>query len=332
MKQMHSFLLATLCLLCSNRVMGNAGTDSLYVNGLLEAPETYYLSDDTSVIDGFYYKASLTQGIFNLSHYWSEWGFGAGFTYSNCTDATTLDFNNLSAYSGKGQAGDSYLFVQTNEYTPAEITFNDGNSHKVLGSYITNSSYAGLTMLHGNFSARKFGGETGNTPDWFLLTITGYDNQNKVTGNVDVYLADFRFEDSSEDYILKEWQWVDLTALGEVSKIGFSMTSSDNGDFGMNTPSYFCMDGLKVEGGMFSGTEDLAEETVQGEAFYGNGALQAYGLNHSQAYLYNNNGTQVDAFSIQSEAHQQSLSLSPGIYLLKVMQNESVRSFKIVVE
>ena len=46
--------------------------------------------------------------------------------------------------------------------------------------------------------------------------------------------------------IVSTWQQVDLTRLGEVTKIAFSMSTTDVGPSGMNTPLYFCLDQLTV--------------------------------------------------------------------------------------
>jgi hypothetical protein len=75
-----------------------------------------------------------------------------------------------------------------------------------------------------------------------MLTITGKDSEGVVTGTVDFYLADYRFVDNSEDYIVDTWQYVDLTSLGEVKNLEFTLSSSDVGDFGMSTPAYFALD------------------------------------------------------------------------------------------
>ena len=40
----------------------------------------------------------------------------------------------------------------------------------------------------------------GTDPDWFKVTINGYDHNNKLMGSKEVYLADFRFADSSKIY------------------------------------------------------------------------------------------------------------------------------------
>ncbi|HUT45289.1 MAG TPA: DUF4465 domain-containing protein, partial [Sedimentisphaerales bacterium] len=89
---------------------------------------------------------------------------------------------------------------------------------------------------------KKFGGDSGSDPDFFMLTITGKDIDGTVVGMVDFYLADYRFEDNGEDYIVDTWQYVDLTSLGEVMSLEFALSSSDVGDWGMNTPAYFVID------------------------------------------------------------------------------------------
>ena len=63
-------------------------------------------------------------------------------------------------------------------------------------------------------------------------------------GTVDFYLADYRFADNSKDYIVENWEYVDLSSLGVVKSLEFSLNSSDAGVFGMNTPAYFAMDDL----------------------------------------------------------------------------------------
>ena len=63
---------------------------------------------------------------------------------------------------------------------------------------------------------------------------------------VDFYLADYRYADSSQDYIISAWEYIDLSSLGSVDELSFSLSSSDNGSFGMNTPNYFAIDNIGV--------------------------------------------------------------------------------------
>jgi len=46
---------------------------------------------------------------------------------------------------------------------------------------------------------------------------------------------------------VKDWEWVDLSGLGLVDMIEFSLSSSDTGAYGMNTPAYFFIDNFNDE-------------------------------------------------------------------------------------
>ena len=63
---------------------------------------------------------------------------------------------------------------------------------------------------------------------------------------IDFYLADFRFDDNTLDYIVDQWTTVDLSGLTNAVELQFSLSSSDVGDFGMNTPAYFAVDHVTV--------------------------------------------------------------------------------------
>ena len=95
--------------------------------------------------------------------------------------------------------------------------------------------------------AKKFGGPSGNDPDWFKLTVIGYNPAGDSVKSVAFYLADYRFSNHSLNYIVSKWTSVDLTPLGKINKLTFRLSSSDNGAWGMNTPGYVCLDNLKYE-------------------------------------------------------------------------------------
>jgi hypothetical protein len=116
----------------------------------------------------------------------------------------------------------------------------------ITGFYITNNTYAYNSMRDGDFTAKKFGGTSGNDPDWFRITIKGYWNGALKNDSVDFYLADYRSSNNANDYIIKDWTFVNTQALGNVDSVIFNLSSSDNGIYGMNTPAYFCMDNLHV--------------------------------------------------------------------------------------
>jgi len=64
-------------------------------------------------------------------------------------------------------------------------------------------------------------------------------------GTIEIILADYRFDDNSLDFILDDWEFTDLSSLGEVDALSFSFTSTDTGSFGINTPTYFALDNLE---------------------------------------------------------------------------------------
>jgi len=198
-------------------------------------------------------SGGFTNGGFFFENNYSDFGGGMyswyGFAYSNMTDTLTSGYSNqFSAITGKGALNSANYAVSyvnydwMNNYSMHPNGMRFIVPQDISGFYATNNTYAYFSMLNGDGTlAKKFGGSTGNDPDWLKLQIKGYRNGN-LTDTVNCFLADFRFADNTEDYILKTWEWVDLSVLGIVDSLTFGLTSSDNGAYGMNTPAYFCMD------------------------------------------------------------------------------------------
>ncbi len=222
---------------------------------LLLAPESQWNGVDTTTNNGSGdYNTFYSQGAtFNNYHeYGDPWGTGYnstvwdGWAYSNRTDTASTGMNGqyTAMADPVGGQGDSNYGIAycSGYYLVPTVTF--GNPITVQSAYFTNNAYAYHSILNGDAFAKKFGGATGNDEDWFLLTITGKDASGAETGEVEFYLADYQFDD---DYIIDNWTLVDLTGLGDdVSSLEFTLTSSDTGGWGMNTPAYFALDDLTV--------------------------------------------------------------------------------------
>ncbi len=118
-------------------------------------------------------------------------------------------------------------------------------------------------MMHGDDFSKKFGGETGEDPDWFKLSITGKNSETE-TAVVDYYLADYRFDNHTKDYIIQTWQWIDLSTLGAVDTLVFQLSSSDVGEWGMNTPAYFALDQLLItpDQGTYARQQNAEDDVV----------------------------------------------------------------------
>ena len=218
--------------------------------------------DDLTLASESYWNGSDESGGFLSGDSWftntyiGDWSYWESFAYSNRTDTDSIGMNGqYTAYSANGAGGgaggsDNYgvgyvggFFSATEVY----VGYATGDYDQyVEGAYFTNNAYAYDSMLNGDGYAKKFGGESGDDEDWFKLTITGLNANYEANGvSVVFYLADFRDADNSEDYIVKDWTYVDLTSLGKVYGLQFSLSSSDVGGGGMNTPAYFAIDNLQ---------------------------------------------------------------------------------------
>jgi hypothetical protein len=198
-----------------------------------------------------YWNGSDAAGFFIASdikfenQYNTSWQTWAGFSYSQKNDATTAGFENQYSVMDPTNLKNKFAIFYPSFGTDPYATLSQGGEFEPRSIAVCNSTYAGLSLKNGDTYSKKFGGKTGTDPDWFKVTVTGYDRTSNKTGSVDIYLADFRSADSSKDYILTQWTTFDLTSLGKVFKIALTFSSSDMGTYGINTPTYVCLDNFK---------------------------------------------------------------------------------------
>jgi hypothetical protein len=110
-------------------------------------------------------------------------------------------------------------------------------------------------MLMGDSFAKKFGDDPAttqvvetNVPDYFKLTIGGANLAGQSVGApIDVYLADYRFANDADDFVLRTWKTIDLSSLAGAARLTFAWVSTDNSTFGMNTPAYFAADNFVLD-------------------------------------------------------------------------------------
>ena len=311
----------------------NAQTVSDFEN-LTLAPNTYFDGSDMSgshsnkqfstiFISGDVNFINVFDTTFGAPGYWLS-----GFSYSNMTDSTTSgSANRFSARAGSGVNNSSNYIVSQNNSTI--VLKGSAASNTVKGVYVTNSTYAANSMRDGDAFAKQFGGASGNDADWFLLTIKGYTNGNLTTDSVDFYLADYRFSNNAQDYIVKDWQWVDLTSLGVIDSVYFSLTSSDVGGFGMNTPGFFCIDNFNDQS---VGVNDVVA-TTEGFSFYPNPATNVLNVVTADklvsATIYSVNGALVKTAT--NKAIDVS-DLDKGMYLLTVQTTNGVTQTRFIKE
>ena len=268
-------------------------------------------------------SGEFTSGGAQFHNDFQSW-FSNDIGYSNMTDNTTEgSTNQYSAYTGVGYNGsDNYAVV--NAYDYAKITLQ-GN---VGGVYITNATYGALSMLNGDGFAKKFGGATGSDPDWLLLKTEGF-LQGNSTGVVDFYLADYRFSDNSKDYIIEDWTWLDLTNLGTVDSLKFTMSSSDSNNWGMLTPSYFCMDDFTID--QPTGIESIYASS--GLSFYPNPASDQLFVDvegEVELSILNTSGEVLKNETVLDNGSIDISSLNSGIYIVRMKSDGIVYTDKLI--
>ncbi|MCX7953910.1 MAG: DUF4465 domain-containing protein [Bacteroidales bacterium] len=218
--------------------------------------------EDLILLENSYWNGSDNSGGFISNNVFfpntfTDWGGGItswyGFAYSNMIDDTFQNLNNqYSTFAGQQVEQSTIFGISYNnidfsnfEIVPNVIDFKPYYDSIVpISIKVTNTTYTALTIKNGDFFCKPFGGVTGNDPDWFKLIIEGFFDTLK-TGEIEFYLADYRFANNDSDYIVKEWQNIDLTSLGTITKLKFKLASSDTGQYGMNTPAYFCFDNIQ---------------------------------------------------------------------------------------
>ena len=278
--------------------------------------------------DGNHLFNSGNVSLFN--EYFPAWNGWGGWAISSSTDVTTAGYtNDFSAITGGG-VDNSLTYAITYASTGSIMNLeNDAQGEIVNGMYITNGTYAFLSMTDGDGIAKKFGGVTGDDEDYFLLTIKKYLGGTLSTDSVNFYLADYRFSDNSQDYIVNEWTWVDLASLGQADSLSFSMSSTDVGNYGMNTPAYFAVDNVITSDGI------VTVENVEAKSLfeiYPNPATDFFILKNLE-----NENVEVSIFDItgrlvynnvltdfQSEINVH--NLVKGTYMVKVQTETKVAS------
>ena len=285
--------------------------------------ESFNLEIDTFLNGSDFSGGFSGEGIFLPNNYEDTYGSWSGWSISTMTDSITPGFTNQYAcISGSGADGSSHYattFVSGETFLP--ITTNGSGGVSIS---VNNSTYAYLSMLNGDSFAKKFGGESGDDPDFLLLTIKANDDNNGVD-SINFYLADYRFSDNSLDYIIDEWTDIDLIPIGRSDSLSFSLSSSDNGAFGMNTPSYFCVDNVIINALVIS-VDNIHATTT---SLYPNPTvnklqIESTTLKNGLLTIYNQQGQAVKVIGNHTIGDKiQVNALPPGHYYIEIKADDN---------
>lgn len=199
----------------------NALIDNPQYNGPLlygENAKAYAWIDPTTGLSG------------GLTLAWGgQYGFSEGGTaISNYIDADLVNHGNYNYQLAVPTSNGSSNFAVV--YCDATIKFPAGVSRVIRSMQIGPTTYELGVVTNGDGYAASLA-ESGN----FTLTITA-DNGNTL----DVDMA-------RNGKIMNTWTKVDLSGLGKVNSLSFTMDGSDKSDYGVKHPKYFAFDNVVVE-------------------------------------------------------------------------------------
>lgn len=317
--------------------------DTLDLSNMLPGPESVWNGDTINGSKGVNiygdstFTINFSDAVYSFNNSYSKSSYGnywSGFAYTNASDIITVSTNNLSAITGRGYADnidDVYVTAFLTDANPAVITFVFNEYCQQLGMYVTNATYTYQVMKEGNSFAKKFGGADGTDPDWLKLTAIGCDLSGNEISSADIYLANFRSDDPNQDYMLDEWTWFDLSSLGSVASIRFAMSSSDTGDWGMNTPAYFCLDAIQSVNSASVGIDDVAVKP-EVDAYYSGGMLYLKHLSGADVRVVGMTGAVMAAFVAESDSESVPVNLNSGNYIIQAVKGDEVVTLKIAVK
>ena len=288
-----------------------------------------HLQSSESFDNGSGQTGDFTFDVLTITNYFNiDWQSWNGFAISNITNNTTAGWGNqYASFTGSGRNSESYAV----HYPEGEINlFAPG---KIDSFFITNTAYAGISMRDGDDFAKQFGSiygangiEDGTNGEDFLRLWIICEGIGMIKDSIEFYLADYRFADDLEDYIVDEWVKIDLTTLPiETVKVSFRFESSDMSDVWINTPTYFAIDDISYQ--YYWGLNEkfmeisvfpnpvVDELRIKGE----NGMVSILDLNGKVLKTFNHQLASTVDFS----------DLSSGLYIMELQNSKGKFTTKI---
>jgi hypothetical protein len=141
-------------------------------------------------------------------------------------------------------------------------------------------------------------------------------------------LADYRFADNTQDYIQKDWTTVSLTSSETLGRLKFNLTSSDEGQWGMNTPAFFAIDDLSA------GFANIEENELTSR-IYPNPAIDIINVqtnsDNGTVEIFDITGKQISSNNYTSKMFQLNISAFPaGTYYAVISSETSRKTTKII--
>lgn len=306
---------------------------------VMNAQSTISFEDLTLTQDSFW-NGSDSTGFFNSggakfgNSYNSDYPgyefWSGGYAYSNMRNDSVAGATNIySAYPAKGAKNSVNYGLFTASYG-IEGNIDFGKTVFIDKINVANTTYAYLSMKNGDAFAKKFGNSTNaggqddgtNGKDFFFVRVYALDANDTKLDSTDIYLADFRSANASEHFILDTWKEVSLNMSAH--QLTFALFSSDNGQYGMNTPGFFAIDEIEFIGNV--GVENISKSTI---SIYPNPTTEQLNISGytGNVSIYSIDGTLLQTRDVNGNATFDVSNLTNGLYLV-VTSNGTAKVLK----
>lgn len=180
------------------------------------------------------YTYGYSSGGIAISNYGN--GMIAGADFMRQLEVVAMDVDGLTRKGAGCGGSDNFAVVfDAGVYNPATLAMKDGVARVFESVCVNNTCYTLNVLRNGNDYAAPMA-ENG----FFKVIATGYVG-NEAVGTAEYFLA-------KNISFTTEWSKWDLSRLGSVEKVVFSIAGSPEqyGDWGINTPAYFAIDDVAV--------------------------------------------------------------------------------------
>lgn len=339
----HLFTLAAALFMAAN-AFAYEGGDIITLDLTKASDPASYSYTSAGLWDGTYGTSNpwLQFQVFKIGHCWTGnasygSGYWDGFTMANSGDTSNAGNGNSTEWvnhqdgcmAGGGVAtepsgeiskktlttalatkGNPYLVAYWSAWgdKPSNVIkfakVNGDSVFEAVGVYVTNHPWPYYSLKNGDSFARAFNKEG----DSFKIIAHGV-LRDTETKSDSIEIGGFKNGTLTE---ATDWTYFDLSSLGNISSLYFTMSSTDSGEWGINTATYFCMDKLQIKVIPTTGVNKVDENAVR--VYFDRAAQEVVAADGAQVNVFNMQGQQV----LSATGSRVSLaSLADGLYIVK---------------
>jgi hypothetical protein len=252
-----------------------------------------------------------------------------GWAYTNQTDSLTNSYTNeFSSATGKGAENSSNYAVcyvgadWMGDFSPIPSVIKVDYPQDYpdnFGMYVCLSAWTNLYMEDNDFYA--------SNNHWFKLHIKALKIGEETEEDVsrEFFFADYS---GSNSFKHKNWTYIDMSWARNRDSLLFTFSSSDAGEWGINTPTYFCMDNFGA-----TPTTGIKENHFEGLQIFNNSEYCV--ISNSQyinkVEILDILGKTIKTKNINANSTEINISdLKQGIYLIRIYSEGKEITKKII--